>query len=125
MKIISACQLIKDNQKFKFLKLKSYNFSNFDSKFIKEYNEYGFSHIPNVFSKDLVDELKAEIALIIDKADIEQLKSIFDTQDQTSDKYFIESADKIRFFLEKNAFDHKGNLLHPLKESINKIGHGK
>lgn len=107
-----------------FLKIKYSSFSKFDNKFVKEYQENGYAHIPGVFPKDLIDELKAEVNTIIDQSDISELKSKFDTKHESSDKYFIESGDKIRFFLEKNAYDERGNLIHPIKESINKIGHG-
>jgi len=108
-----------------FFKIKYFNFSKFDNKFVKEYQENGYAHISGVFPKDLIDELKAEVNTIIEKSDINEMKSKFDTTHESSDKYFIQSGDKIRFFLEKNAFDDKGNLIHPIKDSINKIGHGK
>jgi phytanoyl-CoA hydroxylase len=111
-------------KKNNFFKIKYSNFSNLDNKFLRDYKENGFAHIPDVFSKDLIEELKSEVSSIIEKCDINELKSIFDTKHESSDQYFIESGDKIRFFLEKNTFDTKGNLLHPLKDSINKIGHG-
>jgi len=53
-------------------------------------------------------------------------KSVFTTKDQTkkmSDKYFIESGDKIRFFYETAALGEDGNLRVPKHHSINKIGH--
>ncbi|CAE7145292.1 unnamed protein product [Rhizoctonia solani] len=40
------------------------------------------------------------------------------------DEYFLTSGDKIRFFLEDDAFDAKGNLAKPKEKSVNKIGHG-
>jgi phytanoyl-CoA hydroxylase len=97
----------------------------FDSKKAEFYKENGYAIIPKAFSSDYIEELQSEIANIVNKVDIDELKSKFDTSHANSDDYFLDSADKIRFFLEKNAFDPKGNLIHPLKESINKIGHGK
>ncbi|KAG8697328.1 hypothetical protein FRC08_006614 [Ceratobasidium sp. 394] len=40
------------------------------------------------------------------------------------DEYFLSSGDKIRFFLEDDAFDAQGNLAKPKEKSVNKIGHG-
>ncbi|KAL5631947.1 hypothetical protein ACGC1H_000091 [Rhizoctonia solani] len=40
------------------------------------------------------------------------------------DEYFLTSGDKIRFFLEDDAFDAQGNLAKPKEKSVNKIGHG-
>lgn len=96
----------------------------FDSKKVDFYKENGYAIIPNAFSKDYMEELKEEVANIVNKVDIEELKTRFDTSHANSEDYFLDSGDKIRFFMEKGAFDDKGNLTHPLKESINKIGHG-
>jgi phytanoyl-CoA hydroxylase len=42
-----------------------------------------------------------------------------------TNKYFLDSGDKIRFFFEENAFTDKGELKQAKKLSINKIAHGK
>jgi phytanoyl-CoA hydroxylase len=51
--------------------------------------------------------------------------SIFTTKEQTrtSDEYFLESGDKIRFFFEEDAFTPDGSLRQSKECSINKIGH--
>ena len=51
--------------------------------------------------------------------------SIFTTHEQTrtSDDYFLDSGDKIRFFFEEEAFAPDGSLQRPVEQSINKIGH--
>ena len=54
-----------------------------------------------------------------------EVRSIFSTtsQAQLDDSYFIESGDKIRFFLEEGAFDDSGQLRQSKENSLNKIGH--
>ena len=51
--------------------------------------------------------------------------SVFSTREQirTSDDYFLESGDKIRFFFEEDAFLPDGTLKQSKQRSINKIGH--
>lgn len=116
----------KINKSFIGLLTKKNFSSNFkiDPKFVEEYNKNGYAHIKGVFSSDQIEEIKAEAQDIIKKSDVSELKSKFDTNHRNDDKYFIESGDKIRFFLEQNAFNEEGKLVHPIKESINKIGHG-
>ncbi len=57
--------------------------------------------------------------------DPQGVPSIFSTREQTrtSDEYFLESGDQIRFFFEEDAFDEHGTLRHSKTASINKIGH--
>jgi hypothetical protein len=94
-----------------------------DSK-LEFYKQNGFTVLPNVFSKDYIEELKCEISEIINKADEKELNTRFYTGEKTnSEDYFMESGDKVRFFLENNAFDKEGKLINPLRDSINKIGH--
>ena len=52
-------------------------------------------------------------------------RSVFSTraQPRTTDDYFLESGDKIRFFLEEEAVAPDGALVRPIEQSINKIGH--
>jgi phytanoyl-CoA hydroxylase len=51
--------------------------------------------------------------------------SVFTTHEQTrtSDDYFLESGDKVRFFFEEDAFADDGSLKQAKELSINKIGH--
>lgn len=41
------------------------------------------------------------------------------------DDYFLSSGDKIRFFLEDDAFDADGKINRPKELAVNKMGHGK
>ena len=62
---------------------------------------------------------------LIDAFDPSDVASVFSTteNEQLDDRYFIESGDKIRFFLEADAFDDKGQLLQSKEASLNKMGH--
>ncbi|NOR65977.1 MAG: phytanoyl-CoA dioxygenase family protein, partial [Woeseiaceae bacterium] len=54
-----------------------------------------------------------------------EVRSIFSAIEQTqlNDRYFYESGDKIRFFLEYDAFDDAGNLIQAKEACLNKMGH--
>ena len=62
---------------------------------------------------------------LVDNFDPQEIRSVFSTTKQTQldDTYFIESGDKIRFFLEEDAFDESGQLRQSKIDSLNKIGH--
>lgn len=62
---------------------------------------------------------------LVAEFDPEEVRSVFSTTShaQLDDTYFIDSGDKIRFFLEENAFDESGQLRQSKEESLNKIGH--
>jgi len=62
---------------------------------------------------------------LVDAFDPDEVHSVFSTirQTQLDDTYFIESGDKIRFFLEDDAFDDKGQLRQSKEDSLNKMGH--
>ncbi len=69
--------------------------------------------------------LRSRALELVDDFDPEEVKSVFSTSRQTQldDTYFIESGDKIRFFLEEDAFDESGQLRQSKEDSLNKIGH--
>ncbi len=69
--------------------------------------------------------LKARALELVEEFDPHEVRSVFSTTNQTQldDTYFIESGDKIRFFLEEDAFDESGKLRQPKIDSLNKMGH--
>lgn len=71
------------------------------------------------------EALKARAQQLVDEFDPSEVRSVFSTTKQTQldDQYFIESGDKIRYFLEESAFDADGQLKQSKTDSLNKIGH--
>ncbi|MDI3282588.1 phytanoyl-CoA dioxygenase family protein [Polyangium sp. 15x6] len=69
--------------------------------------------------------LKRRAEELVAAFDPEAHRSVFSTHEQTrtSDDYFLESGDKIRFFLEEGALGPDGNLRVPKERALNKIGH--
>jgi phytanoyl-CoA hydroxylase len=71
------------------------------------------------------DALRARAAKLVAEFDATDVRSVFSTTEQTQldDNYFIESGDKIRFFLESDAFTADGNLRQEKEHCLNKMGH--
>jgi len=71
----------------------------FTNKQVEFFRENGYAVLPNVFSQSWIDELKQEIDSIINKANVNEINSFFDPVHLKSDKYFIESGDKVKMFI--------------------------
>src|SRR5436853_3969482 len=89
------------------------------------YERDGFLVLENFIERDACDRLRARAEELVRDFDTNGVVSIFSTHEQTrtSDDYFLESGDKIRFFFEENAFLPDGTLRQSKEQSINKIGH--
>jgi hypothetical protein len=68
----------------------------FTTNKLEEYRDKGFTILPKVFSKSLIDDLKGEVDNILNQVNIEEINSMFDPQHLKSDKYFMESGDKVK-----------------------------
>ena len=92
---------------------------------IARYERDGFLVLENFVDEEACERLRARAAELVGDFDPEGLISVFSTHEQTrtSDDYFLESGDKIRFFFEENAFLPDGTLRQSKERSINKIGH--
>lgn len=74
---------------------------------------------------DACNALKARALQLVEGFDPDAVRSTFSTTDeeQLDDRYFIESGDKIRFFLEPEALDDTGRSGREKASCLNKMGH--
>lgn len=91
----------------------------------KLFQEQGYLVLAGFKSATEIAQVRARAAEIVAAFDPEQTRAIFTTreQDRQVDDYFMGSADKVRCFLEEEAFDTHGQLKQDKALSINKIGH--
>ena len=92
---------------------------------LDQYERDGFLVLEDFVRPEACDALRARANELVREFDPAGVISIFSTHEQTrtSDDYFLESGDKIRFFFEENAFNSDGTLQQGKEHSINKIGH--
>jgi phytanoyl-CoA hydroxylase len=85
----------------------------------------GFLVLEELIPASRCDALRARADELVEGFDAEAHRSIFTTDEQArrTDDYFLDSADRIHFFFEEEAFDERGALRQPKARSINKIGH--
>jgi phytanoyl-CoA hydroxylase len=97
---------------------------NLNADQIAGYERDGFLVIKQFVSTESCNRLRARAEELVRNFD-PAIVSVFSTREQTrtSDDYFLESGDKIRFFFEENAFNPDGSLRGDKEHSINKIGH--
>src|SRR3954466_4190115 len=95
------------------------------SQQLTQYEREGFLILEDFKSAAQCDELRARADSLVAQFDPAGVMSIFSTREQTrtSDDYFLNSGDQIRFFFEEDAFDPMGRLRQTKERSINKIGH--
>ena len=92
---------------------------------LNSYESQGFLVLKDFVAEVACDSLRARAEKLVREFDPRGVISVFSTHEQarTSDDYFLESGDKIRFFFEENAFNADGSLRQEKEKSINKIGH--
>jgi phytanoyl-CoA hydroxylase len=92
---------------------------------LQDYERDGFLVLRDFVAPTTCDELRLRAEELVQEFDPAGVISIFTTHEQSrvTDDYFLESADKIRFFFEEDAFFPNGTLKQSKEQSINKIGH--
>lgn len=92
---------------------------------LARYRRDGFLTIEGFASPEACRSLIERAGELSASFDPTEVVSVFSSRNQaaTIDAYFLESGDKIRFFLEEDALDAAGRLTRPKELAINKIGH--
>lgn len=89
------------------------------------FDDAGVLALRGFCSKADCGRLRRRALELVDAFDPADVRSVFSTTNETQldDDYFIGSGDKIRFFLEDDAFDSQGKLRQQKQDSLNKMGH--
>ena len=92
---------------------------------VTEFEAAGVLVLRDFVSTEACAALRARAAELVAEFDPSDVRSVFSTTEQTQldDDYFIESGDKIRFFLEQDAFAADGDLRQQKEHCLNKMGH--
>jgi phytanoyl-CoA hydroxylase len=92
---------------------------------IEAFADAGVLVLRDFVARDACARLRQRARELVDAFDPGSVRSVFSTtrQSQLGDNYFIESGDKIRFFLEDGAFGTNGELRQSKQNSLNKMGH--
>ncbi len=90
----------------------------------RSYEADGVLVLPNFYSLDEIAKLRTRMTELVAEFDPAEATTTFSTTDEQSrDEYFLNSGDKIRFFFEEDAVDAHGNVVVPMDEALNKVGH--
>ncbi|VVC25452.1 Phytanoyl-CoA dioxygenase [Cinara cedri] len=93
-----------------------------DLKF--KFDRDGFVIIDNFLSEKQVNDLKEAGEKLTQNVPADARKNVFiSSQKQVFNSYFLESAEKIGYFFEKNVLDDNGQLLVDSSLALNKVGH--
>jgi len=93
---------------------------------IDQFRKNGYLLIPGFLDHDETKTLYTRAKELLDEFDISthpMTKFTTGDDNHVGDEYFLESGDKIRYFLEEDALDKEGKLTRDKSKAVNKIGH--
>jgi hypothetical protein len=93
---------------------------------VNRFYQDGYLCVPGFLPEDDVNALLARSKQLLDEFDVDShpmTKFTTNDENHVGDDYFLNSGDKIRFFLEEGAVDSSGKLTRPKNLAVNKIGH--
>ncbi|KAF9244867.1 hypothetical protein BU15DRAFT_71234 [Melanogaster broomeanus] len=93
---------------------------------VDQFYEDGYIRIPSFLSQEQVSSLLERSKVLLDEFCLEDHPlTKFTTSDKNhiGDDYFLDSGDKIRYFLEEDAIDENRQLTRDKTKAVNKIGH--
>lgn len=92
---------------------------------IADYRTAGALILRDFVSAEACAELRQRALEMVDAFDPATVSTVFSTKtdEHQAYDYFAESGDKIRFFLENDAFDDSGKLRQAKEHCLNKMGH--
>lgn len=92
---------------------------------VSAFSESGVILLEDFALQESCGKLRARALDLVSAFDPKDLQSTFSTTSkaQHRDRYFLASGDRIRFFLEADAFDERGQLRQSKENSLNKMGH--
>ncbi len=92
---------------------------------VSAYREAGALILEGFVTVESCAALQQRALELVDGFDPETVRTVFSSasDEHQGDEYFIDSGDKIRFFLEDDAFDEQGRLRQSKADSLNKMGH--
>ncbi|KAJ7594575.1 phytanoyl-CoA dioxygenase [Mycena floridula] len=94
---------------------------------IDQFHRDGYLVIPSFLDSSETASLLERSKQLLDEFVIEDhpmTKFTTGEDNHVGDDYFLNSGDKIRYFLEEDAVDKQGNLTRSKQSAVNKIGHG-